>query len=145
MSHARTQILDAMVAALQLGVTVTVQSGRIWTYQQNELPIVGVYTNEEAQDQDDGTFDAIGRTLELVVEAVAQGVDGNAVVDSLNVIAAEVETILGGERQVLGILDCIPAAWAVELSSEAETVTAKGLIGFEILYRTAIGAPGTII
>jgi hypothetical protein len=145
MSHARTQIQDAMVAALQLGVTATVQSGRIWTYQQAELPIVGVYTNEEAQEQDDGTFDVIGRTLELVCEAVAQGADGNAVVDSLNDIAVQVETVLGGERQVLGILDCIPAAWTVELSSEAETVTAKGLMGFEVLYRTAIGAPETII
>jgi hypothetical protein len=145
MSHARTQIKDAMVSALQLGMSVTVQPGRIWTYQESELPIVGVYDGEEAQEQDDGTFDAIGRTLDLSCEIVLQAVDGNTADDALNALAAEIETVLGGERQVLGILDCVPVTWTTEASSEAETVTAKGLIGFEILYRTAIGAPDTII
>ena len=144
MAHARQQIQDAMVTALELGVTATVQAGRIWIYQESELPILGVYTNEEADSQDDGSFDAIGRTLELVCEAVAQGVDGNTVNNALNAIAVEVETVLGTQRTVLGILDCVPAAWSVELSSEAETVTGKALMGFEIDYRTAIGAPEVI-
>lgn len=142
--HARIQIENAMVAALQLGVTAMVQAGRIWVYQQDELPIVGVYTNSEADSQDDGTFDAISRELDLVCEVVAQGVDGTTVNQSLNDVAVEIETVLGANRQVLGILDCVPATWTVELNSEAETVTGKAVMEFAVLYRTAIGDPENI-
>ena len=143
--HARQQIREAMVQALQMDVSLaTVNEGRIWAYQQTELPIIGVYTNEEAQSLDEGTFDAIGRELELVCEVVAQGVDGNTVVDTLDAIAVQVEESLGDEREVLGILDCVPAAWSVELSTEGETVTGTALMGFSVLYRTAIGSPETI-
>jgi hypothetical protein len=145
MSHARTQIQDAMVIALDAGVTATVQSGRVWTYQQEELPIVGVYANDEEQSVDDGSFDAIGRNLELVCEIVAQAIDGATVNDALNVVATEIETTLGSQRQALGIMDCTPATWTVEVNSEAETVTAKALMGFEVLYRTAIGTPEVIL
>ena len=146
MSHARTQIQDAMDAALQTDVTLaTVTAGRIWVYQQGELPVVGVYTNEEVDSLDEGTFDAIGRELELICEVVAQGVDGNTVDNTLNDIAVQVETALGLEREVLGILDCVPSAWAAELTTEGETVTGKGVMGFNVLYRTAIGSPETII
>ena len=142
--HARQQIQDAMVTALQFTATVTVQAGRVWIYQPVELPIVGVYTNEEADSQDDGTFDAIGRELALVCEIVAEGTDGNTVDITLNDIASEVETILGAQRQVLGILDCIPTAWAVEMSTESENVKGKAIMEFTVLYRTEIGQPDVI-
>ena len=145
MSHARQQILDAAVTVLELGVTATVQSGRVWTLQEGELPIVGVYTNSEELSQDDGTFDAIGRSLELVCEVTAQGVDGATVNSSLNDVAVEIETVLGANRQMLGVLDIVPGAYDVEMSSEAETVTGKGVTTFDVMYRTAIGSPETII
>jgi hypothetical protein len=146
MSHARIQIQDAMVAALVTDVSLaTVKAGRVWVYQSGELPVVGVYTNEEAQSLDDGSFDAIGRELELICEVVAQGVDGNTVDIALNAVAVQIEESLGDERHVLGILDCVPAAWSAEFSTEGETVTGKGVMGFSVLYRTAIGSPETII
>ena len=146
MSHARTQIQDEMVAALQVDVNLaTVQAGRIWVYQPEELPIVGVYTNNESQSLDDGSFDAIGRELELVCECVAQASDGNSVETILNNIAEQIEQSLGDERNVLGILDCVPAEWVVEMSTEGDTVTGKAGLGFSVLYRTAIGSPETII
>ena len=143
--HARQQIQDAMVTALQFAATVTVQAGRVWIYQPVELPIVGVYTNEEADSLDEGTFDAIGRELALVCELVAEGTDGDTVNSTLNAMASEVETILGTQRQVLGILDCVPGAYAVEMSSESENVKGKAIMEFTVLYRTAIGSPETII
>jgi thiamine biosynthesis protein ThiC len=145
MSHARIQIQDALVAAMQLGVTATVNPGRIWIYQESELPIVGVYTASEEDSQDDGTFDAIGRTLDLVCEVVAQGVDGNTVNNALNDVAVEVETVLGVNREIVNVLDVMPESWEVDLSSEAETVTGKAVMTFTVLYRTAIGSPETII
>jgi len=146
MSHARIEIQDAMVAALQPDVDLaTVKAGRVWVYQPGELPVVGVYTNEEAQSLDEGTFDAIGRELELICEVVAQGVDGNTVDIALNAIAAQIETSLGDERHVLGILDCLPAAWSAEMTTEGDTITGKGVMSFSVLYRTAIGSPETII
>jgi thiamine biosynthesis protein ThiC len=145
MSHARQQIQDEAVSLLDVGVTATVQSERVWITQESELPIVGVYTNTEEMSQDDGTFTAIGRTLELVCELVVQGVDGATVNSSLNAIAVEVETVLGANREMLGVLDVVPQAWDVEQNTEGDTVTGKGVMVFEVLYRTAIGAPETII
>ena len=145
MSHARTQIEVEMLTALQFPGTMTVQAGRVYIYTPQELPIVGLYTNEETQSLDDGSFDAIGRELNLVCEIVAQGTSGQAVNDSLNDIASLIETTLGQERQALGILDCVPSAWAAEITTEGETVTGKGVIEFSVLYQTAIGSPDTII
>ena len=148
MSHARTQIQDAMVSALGLGVSIPVQAGRVYTLQQPELPLVGVCTNEELMSLNDGdgaSFDAIGRELELICEVVAQGADGVTVNDSLNNVAVEIETTMGDERNVLGIIDCVPSAWSVEMSAEGETVTGKAIMGFNVLYRTAIGSPENII
>ena len=145
MSHARTQIEDAMLAALQFPGTMTVQAGRVYIYTPEELPIVGLYANEESDSLDDGSFDAIGRELNLVCEVVVQGTSGKIVNDSLNDIAALIETTLGQQRQALGILDCVPNDWDPVLTTEGETVTGKGVLEFNVLYRTAIGSPETII
>ena len=134
-----------MLAALQFPGTMTVQAGRVYIYTQLELPLVGLYTNEETDSLDDGSFDAIGRELNLVCEVVVQGTSGKAVNDSLNDIASLIETTLGQERQSLGILDCVPNSWAADMTTEGETVTGKGVLEFSVLYRTAIGSPETII
>lgn len=147
--HARQQIQDAVVAALQLGLTDTVVAGRIWMVQEFELPLVGVYTNSETDTLDDGGTmgdpGAIYRTLELACEIRVQGVDGVTANNALNDIAAEVETVMGTQRQAVGVLDILPVTWEVTMDTGGETVTGTGLMGFEVLYRTAVGLPETII
>ena len=146
MSHARTQIRDYVVATLTADITAAlIVDTRIWIQQASDLPVIAVYTTEEDIDQDQSSFDAVYRTLALVTEIRVQGVDGEATELALDNLAEAVEVSLGDQRRALGMQDIWPATWESAVNTEGDTVTGSGTLTFSCQYRTAIGAPATII
>jgi hypothetical protein len=145
MSHARQQIRDAVVTALTGNVSATVVPTRAWIVQTDELPVVLVYTNSEADSLDDpgASFEALSRILELVTEIVVTGPTTNA--DQLDDLAAEVETLLGANRELAGVLDMVPESSEVVETTEGEQVISRLVLTFATQYRTAVGSPETII
>jgi hypothetical protein len=96
MSHARQQI-RAKFVALVTGLTTTganVFPSRSFTLDEDSLPSLSVYTNDETIDKVAHTVNGalMQRGLEVVIEAHAKDSDGLA--DLLDTIAAEVETVL---------------------------------------------------
>jgi len=145
MSHARQQIRDAVTAAL-VSVTATVQKQRIWVLQQDELPLVGVYTGTEEDSLDEGaSFGALFRSLEVKIDLAVSGSTGEQSMNALDDLAVEVETDLGINRQMVGILDLMPVSSDVEQSTEGDSVTSRMTLTFEAMYRTVIGFPEIII
>lgn len=144
--HARARIRDAIVLELQ-GIAATVQADRIWILQVDELPLVGVYTDSEAQtlDAEGASFDAIDRVLDVSCDVAVVRDDGAASMNALDVLAGQIETALGANRNLLGIMDIVPAEMEVTQSSEGDQIVSRMVLTFAVMYRTAIGAPEVII
>jgi len=145
MSHARQQIRDAVTAAL-VSVTATVQKQRIWVLQQDELPLVGVYTSTEEDSLDEGaSFGTLFRSLEVKVDLAVAGSTGEQSLNDLDDLAVEVETDLGADRQLVNIMELLPVSTDVEQTTEGDSVISRMTMTFEAMYRTEIGKPEVII
>jgi hypothetical protein len=146
MSHARKQIRDAAVSALS-GITPRVVPHRVWIQQDTELPLVGVYTSDEASslDEEGAAFTALNRITSLVMEIAVSDADGKTGMDALDAIAVEVETALGANRQLAGIMDSFPVSTEVEQSTEGDAVVSRMTLTYLAQYRTAIGDPENIV
>ena len=137
MSHARTQIRAAAVAALE-GVA-PVSASRVYPIDEAELPVLLVWTN--AEEITGGTHGAYARELTLIVEAVARG---GTVDDDLDTLLVGVEKALA--RNTLGGL-CKPLApTAIDINIE----TGSALIGrarttFRVTYYTPFGNPESVL
>ena len=135
MSHVRTQIRNAVAAALT-GVG-TVHVARVYPVTEAELPVVLVYTNGEQIEQ--GEFGSLERVLEVVVEIVAQGDSLDAAMDA---VLVDVEQALGGG---LGALVTSFSAASIEVSTSTEGSAPIGRLrlAYEATYRTAYADPET--
>ena len=143
--HARQQIRDAVAAAL-VGVSATLVKQRIWILQQDELPLVGIYTSTEEDSLDDGaSFNALLRSLEVKVDLAVTGSTGEQSLNALDDLAVEVEVGLGADREMVGIMDMVPLSTDVEQTTEGDSVISRMTMTFEAMYRTEIGSPETII
>jgi hypothetical protein len=148
--HARQQIRDAAVAALNGNITATVVPERIWILQTDELPLVGVYTQSEANSLDEqgaamGQPTTIYRELELTCDIAVTGATGALSASHLDDLAEEIERELGASRKLAGAMDTVPASWEVEQSQESEQIVSRATLVFTVMYRTAIGAADTLI
>ncbi len=149
--HARQQIRDAVVTALtgNVGVGVSVIGSRTWILQTDELPLVGVYTASEASTVEDELAamgaPTLARTLELVCEVAVIGVDGEASANQLDDISELIEDEMAGNRNIVGVVDILPVSNEVEQLQEGDRIISRGLITFDCLYRTAVGASGVIV
>lgn len=94
MAHLRQQIRDAVVTAVT-GLTTTgsnVEDTRFYRVEESGLPGLFVYTNdEEISYQTKGTSRQF-RSLEVIIDAIAQSASGAD--DTLDTIIKEVEVAL---------------------------------------------------
>lgn len=91
MSHVRTQIRRAAVAALT-GLA-PVKEGLDWPLAEEGIPLILVSTRDEELER--GSLDAYSRTLDLVVEAVAKG---PFVDDGLDALISTIEAALNQSK-----------------------------------------------
>jgi hypothetical protein len=133
MSHVRTQIRQAAVAALD-GIAA-VSASRVYPIAEADLPVLLVWTNDE--EITGGTHGAYARELTLAVEAVARG---GFVDDDLDALLVSVENAL--TRSTLGGL-CKPLSMTrIEISIEAgSTPIGRARATFRALYYTQFGNP----
>lgn len=138
MSHVRTQIRTATVAALA-GIGTTVIAARVYPVAEDSLPVVLVYTNGEQVSQYE--FGGLERRLEVVVEIVAQGTNLDAALDA---ILVEVEQALGPGLALVS--DFLPTG-GIEVSTSTEGSAPIGRLRlvYEAIYRTAYADPETTL
>lgn len=147
--HLRKQIRAAAVTALTSLTTTTthVYSGRVSPLAETELPALLVFLNVD--ETTEGAYNS-GATVDhsamLRVEAVCKGND--EAVDTLDQIAAEVETALFANSAFLALLMVTPSPPTAQLSID-EPVEGLGLrlgsltMVFPIMFRTRLGDPTT--
>ncbi len=136
MSHARQAIREA-AATLLTGLTTT--GARVFQSRmapQESLPCLLVMTDGEEITW--GAFEKqLDRRLTLTVVGLAKATAN--VDDTLDTIAAEVETALGADLkyELTGI--------AVDFDESLEKPAGRIVLTFSIRYFTTAGAPGTVL
>jgi hypothetical protein len=141
MRHVRTQIRDAVVAAL-MGLATTgsrVHKSRVYPRDTSQLPCLLVLAGDE--DIDHSFQAALDRDLVVVVRCAAK--DSAELDDVLDVMLAEVEVAM----QAAGTLGGLAAEVSPPVS--VSTQYAEGLempvgildVRFQIQYVTAVGVP----
>jgi len=145
MPHARQQIREAIVTAVT-GLTTTgsrVFPSRVLPVTESELPCLCVYTRTDTPDYPAGVMaNRPRRVLQVHVEGYVGGDDQ----DTLDDIAAEVETALYGAAA----LDALVGG--IELGEQVMRVDGEGAqllsvvdLVFNVSYSTAEGIPGTVL
>lgn len=151
MTHVRQQVRDAAVADLTgLHTTTThVYSGRSEPLTGGELPGLNVLLQDETS-----AFDALGsskiaRTGRLIVEGWAKA-NGDALLDLLDTIAAEVETRIyspAGTPTLDGkLMNIGTPSTQIDFPGEADGKQRVGVVRIliPVTYRTAAADPSTI-
>ncbi len=145
MSHVRKQIRDAVKTVLT-GLTTTgtnVFSSRIHPFFSDgaELPGLCLYTStEEVENSEDDLSHIQTRSVLVVVEGyeVATG----AIEDTLDTIAAEVETALMADQFLNKLSHGIDLVGTeIEITGEAEKPVGVIVMIYRVYYLTDEGAP----
>jgi hypothetical protein len=148
MSHARTLLRTAVVAALGVGAVPLlagrVATGRVWPEQPGALPAARVYTDQEQLAATLGA-EAYQREITVRVEIRAQGIEG-AIDDAIDDCCEEVEAALAGLLSVGGTsMRVLYQATDIEFEREGEYATALAVLTFRATLFTQATAPGTVL
>lgn len=144
--HAR-QTLRAAIKTLLTGLETTgarVHCARVRPVQSSELPCLLIYSREEvaASGKMGGYLD---RNWQLVVEGIADDADAEALENTLDTIAAEVEAKIGEDSTLGGVVHNAQLErtdW--EYSGEGARPVGRIGLGFRIEYETSESEPGTL-
>jgi hypothetical protein len=139
MSHVRTQIRAAIVATLS--PIATTHASRVHRLEQDALPVLLVYTNNE-EVVEGGPMSAVQRQLEVEVSAVATG---DAVDDQLDALIAAVEAALNASTLGGLVVHLLPRSLQMSISTEGSQPIGRATLTFEALYRTSMTDPETAI
>lgn len=147
MAHARKQIRDAITARLTgLATSGTrVHASRVFPLQDGFSPTILIYTLEEqSQVSSMGRPQTLRRQTTVAVDCAAQAKAG--VDDTLDQMAAEIETAIGGDETLDGlVLDITLLRTSVGLTAEGKTPSGRMRLDFAVTYETKSNAPETII
>lgn len=147
MTHARTQIRTAVKALLQNLPTTAdrVFVGRTRALEEAHEPTLLIYTPRETSARD-----AMGRPP-ILARPVALFIEGRVLAaeppdDLLDQIALEVETAIAADLTLFGLARNLQMV-GTETDIQAPGKNHLGAIRIEyrITYRTAEGAPGTVV
>lgn len=143
--HVRAQIrqhVAALLAPIE-AVEGRVEASRVFPWQAEALPAIGVYTLNEPTERS-SLRGPRERHVDLVVEIHAAGLDMD---DQLDAIAAAVEAIMDGDRLLGGLLaqDLRMVRTAIGLTPEGEQRNGIAQIFYVADYRTAVGVPTTAV
>ena len=146
MSHVRQKIRDEIILAATGLVTtgINVSSSRVFSYEDDQLPRLNIYTgNEEISiDEENRIARVQNRTLEIIVKGrckLPTSGDNSAVSDLLDTIAAEVEAaVLGANYIVITGIDLEN----IEVEEDqAEQTVGEITLTFSVPYLTRDGQP----
>lgn len=147
-THARQQVREAVAKALQnLPTTGTrVFTGRPDPLTPQEMPGLVVTTPNEQISDDFSSFSGgavkYGRSMAILVTAYDAG---RPIDDRLDRMALEIEQALGADPTLGGILKTLDLVRTDVSVDEATKRIGQLTLAFEAIYRTARGAPQTII
>lgn len=146
-THARKQVRVAVIARVT-GLTTTgarVYPGRTRPLTENHDPTLLVYVREERAAADSqGRPIELLRTLSLSIEGRVSS--GNPPDDALDQIALEVETAMGADPTLGGVVfDSQLAATRIATDAPGQRQVGAIRLDYTILYRTAENAPGVIV
>jgi hypothetical protein len=143
MSHVRTQIRDRV--ATLLADVATVHKSRIHRVAEgSSLPVLLVYTNAEQILADEAAFNALERSIEVVVEIVDQA--ASELDTALDDLLEGVEVALAADPTLNGLVNyCIPATVDVSLLAEGAQPIGRMRVTFATLTRTSYEDPSTVV
>jgi hypothetical protein len=149
MTHARTQIRDAMVAAIDVpAVGATIFRDRAAPIGKTDLPAIRVYFYREGSPISAARRSSGGVALDRKAYfAVHIQATGRELDDGLDTLAAAVETAIGATGDLGGlVLSCLPVqADGAPYDGSGALRAGELVLVYEVHYRTLNTAPETII
>lgn len=146
MTHARQQIREAAATALT-GLATTgsrVYQSRVHPLADSKLPCLLVSTDDEDVSRIDVHSPGINeRSLDLVIRAVAK--TKTNLDDTLDTMAAEVETALGNTTLSGKVKELYLTRISVAMTGEGETPVGELAMTWRAVYYTASNAPTAAI
>jgi hypothetical protein len=140
MAHVRKQIRDR-IATLVTGLTTTgsnVYKMRRYALDQDKLPAVVVYTNDESSALQTMGSVNLDRVLSVSVQAFVSG-SSTTVFDTLDTIAVEIEEAIAADFTLNGLAKrCHLTGTNVDINPEAEKAIGDITLTYEVVYRTTI-------
>lgn len=143
--HVRQQLRDAIVTVVT-GLALTgarVYTARVYPAQEAELPHLEVNTVDETADVISMSMDIERR---VVIEITARARATSALASSLDTIAEQVETALGGAVTVSG--KYVPLYYqgaSIDFSGDADQPLGVATLRYQATLYTAANAPGTLV
>lgn len=148
MSHARTQIRNAVTALLLNNTSAgdKVYESRIYPLDDPKLPAILVYTKQESVNDQMSVSKprTQHRELQLVIEVY---VKANSNIDeTADGLALEIEQIIGAAPSIGGLVkDTILNTTEIQYSDEGEKPIAVIILTFAVLYAVKENTPQTLI
>ncbi len=146
MSHARTQIRQAVVALLKnnTGAGSRVYEARVYALQEPKLPALLVYTKQEVVgDQSMSRPRTQQRELMLSVEAYVKA--SGKVDEATDDLALEIEQQIAVDPTLGGLVkDIALETTDTQLYDEGEKPVAIAILTFSTLYSVKENAPQTL-
>ena len=142
--HVRQQIREAAEARLTgLATTGSRVFKHSYALQEGKYPALKITTMDETSERiGDDECGAVLRTVELIVEAWAVGLD--ELEDALDTIAAEVEVAIDGDDTLGGIAtDTILQSTTKSVDPSGDRRTGHLTLTYAVRAMTAIGDPHT--
>jgi hypothetical protein len=137
--HCRKQIRDALVAGLGAMVSIiSIHAGRSIPFEGPDVPALAIFTNDESVEDHNKAGDQT-RVLTVAVEGHVQG---TAVVDTLDAIAAEAEPLVFASMPAW-VKDVDLITTSIELSGDAVQPAGMIRLEFEARYHVNRTAPDT--
>lgn len=145
--HVRTQIRNAVTAALAGFTSGTVYVERANRLGPDDLPAVLVHLTEYAAQADERAMGAsfgVETQQQIVCELHATGGDGLSVAEAIDAMDAEVETALAGDAGLAALLEILePGETSYEINVEQDRVIASRTVIYVATWRHLFGAPET--
>ena len=147
MSHARTQIRNAVTALLKGNTTAgnNVFEARVYPINEPKLPALLIYTKQETVgEQSMSRPRTQQRELMVSVEAYVK-VRGN-VDEATDTLALEVEQLIAADPSLGGLVkDTSLDTTETQFSDDGEKPIAVAVLTFSVLYTVKENAPQTLI
>lgn len=151
MAHVRKQLRDAVASAVS-GLTTTstrVYKGRVVPLVAAELPSLSVFTASDTPVYEAVPGSSMGapkvvRDLEVRIVGAATATTEAGVLDTLDLIAEQVETAIYLNPTYTGkALRTELGPQEIETNPEGDAVHGTVTMVFHVFYRVAEGVPGT--
>lgn len=143
MAHARQQIREALAAVVTGLATTGAAVFQSRMRAQEALPCLLVTTLDESVERT-GIGDELERDLEVAVIGVAKAAAN--VDDTLDTIAAEVETAIGPNNTLGGLVRGLELrSVSIEFDDELEQPVGTVRLTYRCTYFTTAGVPGTTL